>query len=75
MRRVIALSHHDPRYLKTTYAHPLIDHVDHERHIKAGTRYLTWDNGYAVYRMTWNRQPVLMGRSKSIHEAISMTST
>ncbi len=75
MARIIALSHHDPRYLKATYAHPLIDHIDHERHIKAGARYLKWEGKYSVYRMTWARSPILMGKFKSLNEAISVASS
>lgn len=72
--RVIALAHNDPRYLKETYRHPLIDHVDSERHIKAGERYIAWDNGYRVWKMTRHRVPIPIGRFRSIHEAISQTS-
>ena len=72
--RVMALSNHDPRYLKETYKHPLVDHVDDVRHIPAGTRYISWDGGYRVWRMTRQRIPVPVGRFRSIHEAISHTS-
>lgn len=71
--RVIALANNDPRYLRETYKHPLIDHVDHERHIKPGVRYLSWDRGYKVWKMT-RQGPIPVGRFRSIHEAISHTS-
>lgn len=74
MRRVIALAHHDPRYLKETYRHPLIQHVDDERHIPTGARYLSWDRGYRVWKMPFSRKPIPVGKFRSIHEAISHTS-
>lgn len=75
MSRVIALAHHNPRYLKETYKHPLIDHVDHERHIPAGTKYLSWDDGYRVWKMTRQRVPIPQGKFRSIYEAIFHTTT
>lgn len=74
MRRVIALAHHDPRYLQETYKHPQIDHVDHERHIPAGRRYISWDGGYRVWKMTLWRKAIPIGKFRSIHEAIFHTS-
>lgn len=71
--RVIALANNDPRYLRETYKHPLIDHVEHERHIKPGVRYLSWDGGYRVWKMT-RHGPVPLGRFRSIYEAVSHTS-
>jgi len=62
MERVIAVSHHDPHYLKATYAQPFVDHVDHERHIKAGRKYITWDDGFRVWKMTPERVPIPLGR-------------
>lgn len=72
--KVIALANNDPRYLKETYKHPLISHVDHERHIRAGEKYISWDGGYRVWKMTRQRVPIPIGKFRSIHEAVSHTS-
>jgi len=72
--RVLALANNNPRYLKETYSHTLIDHVDDLRHIPIGARYLSWDGAYRVWRMPLNRKPIPIGRFRSIHEAISHSS-
>lgn len=61
MQRVTALSHHHPRYLKATYADEHCKHIDHERHIPAGQRYVAWRDGFAVFKMGNNEIPILIG--------------
>ena len=70
MKRVIALSHHNPHYLKATYANAFIDHVDHEDRIKSGRKFISWDDGYRVWKMTPERVPIPIGRFPDLGSAI-----
>lgn len=64
-----AISHHHPTYLKAVYAHP-IELTDHERHIPSGSKYITWDGHFRVWRMTPERVPIPLGRFPDIHAAM-----
>ncbi len=54
---VRSITHHAPEFLKAAYKSP-VDLVDHERHIKAGEKYLSFDGGFRVWRMTRERVPI-----------------
>lgn len=72
MRSVTAVTHHNPAFLKAAYAADL-DLTDHERHIKAGAKYITWqgdDAPWRVWRMTKERVPIPLGRFTTIAGAI-----
>lgn len=70
MRPVIALTHHNPTFLKAAYAADL-DLIDHERHIKAGTKYITWGEGkWFAWRMTRERVPIPLGRFNDLGGAL-----
>lgn len=72
MRSIIAVTHHNPHFLKAAYAADL-DLTDHERHIKAGAKYITWqehDTPWRVWRMTRERVPIPLGRFKELGGAL-----
>lgn len=64
------ITNRDPAFLKQTYDHPLIQLTDHERHIKAGSLYITWDGLWRIWKMTPERVPVPRGRFKTLNSAI-----
>lgn len=68
--KIIALTNHAPEFLKAVYAHPMVDLVDHERHIKSGTRYISWDGSWRVWKMTPERVPIPSGRFNTLNSAI-----
>lgn len=68
--RITAVTHHDPTFLKAAYAHPSIDLTDHERHIRSGSTYLTWDGQWRLWKMTPERVPIPQGRFQTINSAI-----
>lgn len=68
--RLTALTNHHPTFLKAAYAHPSIDLTDHERHIKSGSLYLTWDGQWRLWKMTPERVPIPRGRFKTINSAL-----
>lgn len=66
-----AICNRDPAFLKTVYPLP-IDLVDHERHIQAGHKYLTYDGRWRVWRMTAQRVPLPQGAFPTAAAAIFM---
>ena len=74
MRAVPVLTHHDPAFLKSAYRHDT-DLIDHERHIPARAKYITWDAAHQwqwrVWRMTPERVPIPLGRFPDIGAALS----
>lgn len=70
--KVTAVTHHDPRFLKPAYAADLAL-TDHERHIKAGAKYITWkerETPWHVWKMTKERVPIPLGRFKELGSAL-----
>lgn len=68
---MIAVSHHHWDFLKQAYAHPDIELTDHERHIKSGSLYITYDGQWRVWKMTPERVPIPRGRFTTINAAIA----
>ena len=69
--KITAVTHHSPEFLKAAYAHPLVDLTDHERHIRSGHHYLTWDGLWRVWKMTPERVPIPQGRFPTLNAAIA----
>lgn len=67
---MIALTNHAPEFLKAAYKHPMITLTDHERHIKAGIDYITYDGQWRVWRMTPERVPIPRGRYTTLNSAV-----
>lgn len=73
MRSVLVLTHHAPAFLKAAYR-PDTDLIDHERHIPARARFVSWeadhDRPWRVWRMTRERVPIPLGRFPDIGAAL-----
>lgn len=69
MKTIRSITHHAPAFLKAAYANP-VALIDHERHIKPGEKYLSYDNGFRVWRMTRERVPIPLGKYKDMGSAI-----
>lgn len=67
---IIALTHHNPEFLKATYSHPSIELTDHERHIPSGRKYISWDGQWRVWKMSPERVPIPCGRFRTLNTAI-----
>lgn len=68
---ITAITHHHWDFLKQAYKHPEVELTDHERHIRSGTQYLTYDDGqWRVWKMTPERVPIPRGRFKTINAAL-----
>lgn len=68
--KITAVTNHHPEFLKATYSHPFVDLTDHERHIRSGSQYLTWDGVWKVWKMTPERVPIPRGRYPTLNAAI-----
>lgn len=64
-----AICNHDPTFLKAVYPQP-ITLVDHERHIPSGSKYITFDGTFKIWRMTRERVPIPLGRCNDIQGAM-----
>lgn len=68
---LMAICNRDARFLKAVYPLP-IKLIDHERHIPAGNKYITYDGRWRVWRMTPERVPIPQGASPDLAGAIYM---
>ena len=68
--RITAITHHNPTFLKAAYSHPDIDLTDHERHIRSGSHYITFDGQWRLWKMTPERVPIPRGRFQTLNSAI-----
>lgn len=66
-----AICNPDPTFLKAVYSAP-IKLIDHERHIRSGTKYITFDGRWRVWRMTRERVPIPQGAFPDLAGAIYM---
>jgi hypothetical protein len=59
---ITALTHRSPEFLKAAYACPTLTLTDDERHIRTGTKYLSFDESrpfkWRVWRMSRGRVPI-----------------
>lgn len=67
--KIYAVTHRNPVYLKAVYQ-SWITLVNTEDEIPSGFRYLSWQDGYRVWRMTHERVPIPLGRVPDISCAI-----
>ena len=72
MRKVQAITHHDPEFLKTTYAlDSMIELLNHERFVPTGGKYITYEyKQWFVRKMGKDRKPRLCGYYTNVHAAI-----
>jgi hypothetical protein len=72
MQKVQAITHHDPVFLKTTYPlDSMIELLNHERFVKSGTKYITYEyKQWFVRKMGKDRKPRLCGHYTNVHAAI-----
>ena len=75
MRTVRALTHHNPTYLKATYADPYCKLYDHVRHMPTGIKFIAWDNGFAVFHVEHDRTTRHVGTYESYFLAAFMCTT
>ena len=68
---LMAICNRDARFLKAVYPLP-IKLIDHERHIPAGNKYITFDGRWRVWRMTTERVSIPQGASPDLAGAIYM---
>lgn len=72
MRKVQAITHHAPEFLKTTYAmDSMIELLNHERFVKSGSKYITYEyKQWFVRKMGKDRKPRLCGNYTNILAAV-----
>jgi len=72
MQKVQAITQHDPVFLKTTYPlDSMIELLNHERFVKSGTKYITYEyKQWFVRKMGKDRKPRLCGHYTNVHAAI-----
>jgi hypothetical protein len=72
MKKVQAITHHAPEFLKTTYTmHPMIELLNHERFVKSGSKYITYEyKQWFVRKMGADRKPRLCGNYTNILAAV-----
>ena len=68
---LMAICNRDPVFLKAVYPLP-IKLIDHERHIPAGRKYITYEGRWRVWRMTRERVPIPQGSFPDLAGAIYM---
>lgn len=68
---ITALTTNHPDFLKQAYPHPDIELTDHERHIKTGSLFITYDGQWRVWKMTPERVPIPRGRYRTINAAVA----
>jgi hypothetical protein len=72
MKKVQAITHHAPEFLKTTYAlDSMIELLNHERFVPTGGKYITYEyKQWFVRKMGKDRKPRLCGNYTNVHAAI-----
>jgi hypothetical protein len=72
MKKVQAITHHDPVFLKTTYPlDSMIELLNHERFVKSGSKYITYEyKQWFVRKMGSDRKPRLCGNYTNILAAV-----
>ena len=72
MKKVQAITHHAPEFLKTTYAmDSMIELLNHERFVKSGSKYITYEyKQWFVRKMGKDRKPRLCGNYTNILAAV-----
>jgi len=72
MKKVQAITHHAPEFLKTTYAmDSMIELLNHERFVKSGSKYITYEyKQWFVRKMGADRKPRLCGNYTNILAAV-----
>ena len=68
---LMAIDNRSPAFLKAVYPLP-IKLIDHERHIPAGKKYITFDGRWRVWRMTKEGVPIPNGAYPDLAGAIYM---
>lgn len=71
---ITAVSNRAPEFLKAAYASPSVSLIDDERHVRAGKKYITFDDSRAfkwrVWRMTRERVPIPLGAFPDLGDAL-----
>jgi len=72
MKKVQAITHHAPEFLKTTYPlDSMIELLNHERFVKSGSKYITYEyKQWFVRKMGADRKPRLCGNYTNILAAV-----
>lgn len=71
---IAAITNRSPDFLKPAYACPSLSLIDEDRHVRAGAKYLTFDdtrtNRWRVWRMTRERVPIPLGAYPDLASAL-----